>query len=157
MKNFEIEDTKIFMNELLNSTRFDSFYLYEARLKTSLDYFIGGRINHEFYKDDEESGDDISQEYVYWKDIKHTLFELIKGKRLPINFKFILMFNRDNITRLIEMNNLTIAPEDVGALFYNIHYDDGKLQIITGSSVKVFTLDKSLDKIWDETVERYYL
>jgi hypothetical protein len=161
MKNYEIDDIKKFMNELFNSTRFDSFYLYEARLKTSLEYFIGGRLNHEFYSaddyGDDEKTDDEAQEYVYWKDVKHTLFELMKGKRLPLSFKFILMFNRDNITRLIEMNNLAINPENVGALFYNINYSDGKLQVITGSSIKVFSLDKSLDNIWDDTVERYYL
>jgi hypothetical protein len=161
MKSFEIDDIKKFMNELLNDAKFDSFYMYEARLKTSLDYFISGKINHEFYDggDTETEGDtvDKTQEYVYWKDVKHTLFELIKGKRLPVNFKFILMFNRDNITRLIEMNNLALAPENVGALFYNIYYDDGKLQVTTGSSIRVFSLDKSLDNLWDNTVEKYYL
>jgi hypothetical protein len=156
MKNFEIDDIKKFMNELFSGTRFDSFYLYEARLKTGLDYYISGKVNHEFYSDDEEGAEDVSQEYVYWKDIKHTLFELIKGRRLPLNFKFILMFNRDNITRLIEMNNLALSPENVGALFYNIYYDDGKLQVTTGSSIKIFSLDKSLDNIWDDTVEKYY-
>jgi hypothetical protein len=157
MKSFEIDDVKKYMNELLNGTRFDSFYLYEARLKTSLDYFISGKLNHEFYRDDDEDNDSETQEYVYWRDIKQTLFELIKGKHLPISFKFILMFNRDNIRRLIEMNNLAMAPENVGALFYNINYSDGKLQVTTGSSIKVFSLDKSLDNIWDDTVERYYL
>jgi hypothetical protein len=66
------------------------------------------------------------------------------------------MFNRDNITKLVEMNNLAISPDDVGALFYNVNYSDGKLQVTTGSSIKVFSLDKSLDNIWDDTVEKYY-
>jgi hypothetical protein len=55
------------------------------------------------------------------------------------------------------MNNLALAPENVGALFYNIYYDDGKLQVTTGSSIRVFSLDKSLDNLWDDTVEKYYL
>lgn len=161
MKNFEIEDVKKYMQDLLTDSRYDSFYMYEVRLKTSLDYYINGRLNHNFYITDvsEETEDmpDANQEYIYWKDIKKKVFDLIKGKRLPISFRLILMFNQENVIRLIEMNNIPIAPENVGALFYNIYYENGILQVTTGSSVKVFTLDKTLDHLWDDTVEKYYI
>lgn len=161
MKNFEIEDVKKYMQDLLTDSRYDSFYMYEVRLKTSLDYYISGRLNHNFYITDvsEETEDmpDANQEYIYWKDIKKKVFDLIKGKRLPISFRLILMFNQENVIRLIEMNNIPIAPENVGALFYNIYYENGILQVTTGSSVKVFTLDKTLDHLWDDTVEKYYI
>lgn len=161
MKNFEIEDVKKYMLDLLTDSRYDSFCMYEVRLKTSLDYYISGRLNHNFYITDvsEETEDmpDANQEYIYWKDIKKKVFDLIKGKRLPISFRLILMFNQENVIRLIEMNNIPIAPENVGALFYNIYYENGILQVTTGSSVKVFTLDKKLDHLWDDTVEKYYI
>lgn len=161
MKNFEIEDVKKYMQDLLTASRYDSFYMYEVRLKTSLDYYISGKLNHKFFISDgsEEKEDmpDANQEYIYWKDIKKKVFDLIKGKRLPISFRLILMFNQENVIRLIEMNNIPIAPENVGALFYNIYYENGILQITTGSSVKVFTLDKTLEHLWDDTVEKYYI
>jgi hypothetical protein len=160
MKNFEISDVKKFMNELLNGTRFDSFYMHETRLKVAVDYYISGEINQKFFESDGEDGEEKNSEipkYIYWRDIKHVVFELMKGKRLPVNFKIILKFNCDNIRKLIEMNNLALSPDDVGALFYNISFDDGKLQVVTGSSIKVFSLDKSLDNIWDDTVQKYYL
>lgn len=160
MNNFIVEDIKKYMNELLFDTKYDSFYLYEARVKSSLDYYICGKINHDFFKDDDTDlleNHDITQEYIYWKDIKSSLFDIIKGKRLPISFKFILMFNNENIKKLIEMNNLPIAPENVSALFYNVYYENKTLQVTTGSSVKVFTLDKSLDNLWDDTVSKYYI
>ncbi|MGN0435893.1 MAG: DUF5721 family protein, partial [Wujia sp.] len=106
MKSFEIEDVKEFMNELLVNEKYDSFYVYEARIKTALDYYINGRINRDFYDSEEQA--EIN-EYVKWSDVKHTVYDLIKGKRLPICFKLILMFNRENIERLIEMNNLPMA------------------------------------------------
>lgn len=155
MKNYEIEDIKTFMNELLVNEKYDSFYLYEIRLKTSLDYFISGKINRDFFDNAEELED--LHEYIKWGDVKPTIFELIKGKRLPISFKIILMFNRENIERLIEMNNLPIRPDDVSNLSMNIYYENGKLLVITGSSLKIFTLDKSLENIWDDTVGRYYI
>ncbi|MBP3621752.1 MAG: hypothetical protein J6J16_08345 [Lachnospiraceae bacterium] len=155
MKNYEIEDIKSFMNELLVNEKYDSFYLYEIRLKTSLDYYISGKINKEFY-DTEEEIEEL-YDYVSWGEIKHTVFELIKGNRLPISFKVILMFNRENIERIIEMNNLPIRPEDVSNLSMNIYYEDEKLLVTTGSSLKIFTLDKTLEHLWDDTVGKYYI
>lgn len=155
MKNYEIEDIKSFMNELLVNEKYDSFYLYEIRLKTSLDYYISGKINKEFY-DTEEEREEL-YDYVSWGEIKHTVFELIKGNRLPISFKVILMFNRENIERIIEMNNLPIRPEDVSNLSMNIYYEDGNLIVTTGSSLKIFTLDKTLEHLWDDTVGKYYI
>lgn len=155
MKNYEIEDIKSFMNELLVNEKYDSFYLYEIRLKTSLDYYISGKINKEFY-DTEEEREEL-YDYVSWGEVKHTVFELIKGNRLPISFKVILMFNRENIERIIEMNNLPIRPEDVSNLSMNIYYEDGNLLVTTGISLKIFTLDKTLEHLWDDTVGKYYI
>lgn len=159
MKEYQIEDIKTFMNELLVHDKYDSFYLYEARVKTALDYYISGKINADFYDSEEllalsERGE---SEYISWKHIKNTIYDLIKGKRLPISFKLILMFNRENITRLVEMNNLSMHPEDVGALFFNIYYEKGTLTATTGTSIKVFSLDKTLEHLWDESVEKYYI
>ncbi|MBO5426338.1 MAG: hypothetical protein J6A25_12585 [Lachnospiraceae bacterium] len=155
MKNYEIEDIKTYMNELLVNDKYDSFYLYEIRLKTSLDYYISGKINKEFFDTDDEMAD--VEDYVNWGEVKQTIFDLIKGKRLPISFKIILMFNRDNIERLVEMNNIPINPEDVSNLSMNIYYEGGKLLVPTGTSLKVFTLDKTLEHIWDDTVGKYYI
>lgn len=154
MKSFEIEDAKQFMNELLVAEKYDSFYMYELRLRTGLDYYINGKNNIEFY-DTEEVG--TLNDYVSWGTIKKTVFDLIKGKRLPISFKLILMFNRENIERLVEMNNLPFKLEDIGALFFNVYYEKGELTVTTGTSIKTFSLDKSLDNIWDEAVEKYYI
>lgn len=156
MKSFDIEDIKNYMNELLVNEKFDSFYLYEARVKGALDYFIGGKLNMDYY-DEEERKELEDSEYVSWGKVKRIIYDLMKGKKLPINFKIILMFNRDNIKRLIEMNNLPVRPDDVGALFYNIHFESGALNVTTGTSLKVFTLDKRLEQLWDDTVGKYYI
>ncbi len=156
MKSFDVEDIKNYMNQLLVNEKFDSFYLYEARVKGAIDYFIGGKLNKDYY-DDEEKAELEGLEYVSWGNIKNTVYDLIKGKNLPINLKIILMFNRENIERLIEMNNLPMKSEDVGALFYNIHYEAGQLNLTTGTSLKIFTLDKRLEQLWDDTVGKYYV
>lgn len=155
MKSYPIEDVKTLMNELLVNEKYDSFYMFETRLKVAMDYYINGKINKEFF--DTEDLEEEIYDYISWKDIKNTVFELIKGKRLPISFKLILMFNRENIERLIEMNNIPVNPQDVSALFLNIYYENGALTVTTGTSLKVFTLDKTLEHLWDDTVEKYYI
>lgn len=162
MKSFDIENIKNFMNELLINERYDSFYMYEAKISTGLDYFINGRLNESFFDKDEleirkADNDEGFECFTLWKDMKQLIFELIKGKRLPLRFKVILMFNRDNIKKLIEMNQISMEASSVGALFYNIYYENGKLNVTTGASIKVFTLDKTLENVWDETVGKYYI
>lgn len=171
MKVFEIEEVKEFMQSLLVSEKYDSFYLYEARVKTAMDYYINGQINEDFFdsrKDLLEAIDETGEAledsqavgsrvfYMPWKKVKQTVFDAIKGSRLPISFKIVLMFHNDNIKRLVTMNQLSLRPEDVSALFMNIIYENGELKITTGTSLKIFTMDKTLEHLWDESVEKYY-
>lgn len=156
MKQFEIEETGKFMSELLSGERYDSFYLFEARIKADIDYSINGKINRDFFDSDEKDRM-AAEEYIGWKNIKPVVYGLVKGDKLPLNLKLILMFNRENITRLVEMNNLPISENDIGALFFNVLYESGSLMVTTGTSIKTFSLDKTLDHVWDDTVEKYYI
>ena len=153
MEIFEIEEKADYIRELFVS-KYDSFYLYEARVKTKLDYYINGKLNKAYF--DSEQAEELS-EYIEWKDIKQTVYDYIRGKRLPIAFKIILMFNRENINRLLEMNHLPVSSEDVGALFLNVVYEHETLSVTTGTSLKIFTLDKILEQVWDDTVKKYYI
>ena len=153
MEIFEIEEKADYIRELFVS-KYDSFYLYEARVKTKLDYYINGKLNKAYF--DSEQAEELP-EYIEWKDIKQTVYDYIRGKRLPIAFKIILMFNRENINRLLEMNHLPVSSEDVGALFLNVVYEHETLSVTTGTSLKIFTLDKILEQVWDDTVKKYYI
>lgn len=154
MEIFSIDEKTEYLKELFEKEKYDSFYLYEARVKTKLDYYVNGRLNWEYF-DTEEQAD--LPEYVEWKDIKQIVYSYIKGKRLPIGFKIILMFNRENISRLLEMNNLPVKTEDVSALFMNVVYEHETLSVTTGTSLKIFTMDKTLEHVWDDTVKKYYI
>lgn len=156
MKQFEIEETGKFMSELLTGERYDSFYLFEARIKADIDYSINGKINKDFFDSDDREIM-AAEEYISWKKIKPVVYGFVKGDKLPLSLKLILMFNRENITRLVEMNNLPISENDIGALFFNVLYEKGSLTVTTGTSVKTFSLDKTLDHVWDSTVEKYYI
>ena len=154
MEIVEIEEKAEYIKELFEKEKYDSFYLSEARVKTKLDYYVNGRLNREYF--DTEAQADLP-EYIEWKDIKATVYAYLKGERLPIGFKIILMFNRENISRLLEMNNLPVKEEDVSALFMNVVYEHETLSVTTGTSLKIFTMDKTLEHIWDDTIKKYYI
>lgn len=171
MRCYQIEDVKRFMGELLTGEKYDSFYLYEANINMALNYNISGKINSDFYSSEEINELGI-KEYATWGEVKSVVYDIIKGKKLPIGFKITLMFNRENITRLVEMNNLPVRSEDISSLVININYgkyagvlDEGQgnsdgtahMIVTTGTALKIFTLDKTIEHMWDETVEKYYI
>lgn len=159
MKNFdinEIKEIKEYLNGLFTEERYESFYLFSVKLDASVSYEIDGKINKEFYSED-ELGQLENREYICWKDIKKSVLRFMSNGKLPVRMKLILMFNKDNVNRLIEMNNIPIHPDNVRALFMNILYSDNRLSITTGTSLNVFTMDKSLEELWDKTVEKYYI
>ena len=43
----------------------------------------------------------------------------------------------------------------VGAMALNIRYDGSEVTLVTGISLKSFSLDKNADRIWDTMMERF--
>ena len=149
MKIFEITDIKAYMNELFAGERFESFYLYELRCRSDMDYYVSGKL-----AETDEAAD--APGYAEWGGVRKKLLNVTGTDELPKTMKLVLMFNRENITRLIEMNNIPLSPESVGGLFINISLDQNGMSVTTGTSVKEFTMDKTLERTWDSTVEKYY-
>ena len=159
MNNFEInekKEIKEFLNGLFTDERYDSFYLFSLKLDSDVSYDIDGKINRDFY-DEKEFEELVEKDYICWRDIKKTILGFMKDGKLPVKMKLILMFNKDNVNRLIEMNNIPIHPDNVRALFMNVIYSDNRLSITTGTSLNVFNMDKTLEELWDKTVEKYYI
>lgn len=73
-----------------------------------------------------------------------------------MNFKFIFSLSPENIARLISQNQLDFQPEAVQGLYLNIRFDGNDLQCITGTSLKTFSMDKSLEQAWDKMVQKFF-
>lgn len=151
----EISNIKIFMDHLLTKTTFDNCLVNEVIISTFNNFVIDGHINSNYYKDttNTQPNDYLTEPYSSWKTIKSICYELIKGNRLPLKMSFILAMKRSFIKHLIEDNNIDIQPEDVNDLFMNIKFEKDKLTVITGVSLKVFTMDKSLEKAFDNYIQ----
>ena len=48
-----------------------------------------------------------------------------------------------------------IYPDQVGGLYINIQYENHEMICVTGTSMKQFTLDRTLENEWDENVKKF--
>lgn len=151
----KLNNRKDFMKHLLLSDTFDHFHLIEGEITTFGKFQIDGYLQKEFYNDTDTQKEHLP-EFISWEQVRELCFSIIKGKRTPLDFKFVLSLSPDNISRLISRNSLDFRPEDVQGLYLNLRFDGTVLQCITGTSLKTFSLDKSLEQAWDQMVQRFF-
>lgn len=156
MISLHILDIKGFMAQLLLRDTFDRFYLTEASITTFATFFIDGHLQKDYYSSEELENEEFSQPYSYWKQIRPFCLELIKGKKTPLNFKIVFQLSAANTENLLRQSGTSLMPSDVGGLYLNLHYNGRELHCVTGTSLNLFTMDKSLEYAWDETVRKFF-
>lgn len=155
MISLKIIDVKAFMSKLLITNTFDHFLLYELDINTFNQFHIDGKLNKEFYSNDElEILDERS--YSQWSEIKPYAFNIIKGNKLPILIKIVFSLSSENIEKVIRQSGISMKRDDINGLFMNVKYEKENLYIITGTSIKTFNLDKTLDQVWDGYVKSFF-
>lgn len=153
----QIQDIKDFMSKLLLGNAFDSFWLSEASITTSVSYTIDGFLHPEFYYTQEaELLQEEGRTYALWRDMKPFCFSVIKGKKTPLSFKIVFMLSKKNTQKLLASSKLSYQLEDIFGLFVNFQFDGQHLTCTTGTSLKTFSLDKSLDRVWDEMILKFF-
>ena len=153
MKCINIENVKGFMSGLLMKTDFDEYFLCEAEIVTFNSFTIDGHIQKKFYSSEEYEDMGFPQ-WSRWNRIRPLCFEMIKGSRTPLRFKIVLRLGDKEIEKLVQESGLSYTLEDIGGLYLNLVYENNTLNCITGSSMNVFTMDKSLEKAWDKKAEK---
>lgn len=146
----QIKNIKNFMNSLLLQDTFDRFLVSEASITTFTTFSISGDLRKEFLDPtllDQKEYQNRTQ--VTWKEIRSFCLSVIKGKRTPLSFKFVFQLPPEEVELLLARCDLPMQPEDVYGLFFNCQYQAEMLTLTTGSSLRVFTLDRSLDQAWD--------
>ena len=155
MFSLKILDLKTFMSNLLVHDMFDSFLLSELEIVTSNKFKLSGKLYKGFYSSDEIELLE-GREHSFWKEIKAIAFDIIKGNKLPLTMKIILMLPKASVESIVEKSNLNIEPSNINGLFLNFKFENDKLICTTGSSLNIFTLDKSLDNLWDEMTRDFF-
>jgi len=154
MISLKIIDVKAFMSTLLLQNVFDNFLLSELDINNYNHFHISGTLNEGFYSA-EELELLAGRKYSSWSDIKPIAFSLIKGNKLPLSIKIIFLLSPANAENVLRKSGLSIEPSDINGLFLNVRYEKGNLYLITGTSIKTFTLDKSLEQTWDADMKTF--
>ena len=147
-----LTEVKECMSKLLLSETFDSFLFIEGEIMTFSTFTMDGYLKKDFF----EEGTAPDREYALWKEMREYCFSLIKGKRTPLGFKFVLGLSASNIQKLIGQQGLDFELEDVRGLYINLKYDGKNLQCVTGTAMNLFTMDKSLEQAWDTMVQKFF-
>lgn len=153
----QIQDIKNFMNKLLLSRTFDHFLLIEGSITTHNTFRIDGKLHRDFFTEEEIQEQNLSERnFSLWKEIKPFCLELIKGKKKPLGFQFVFQLSGENTDKLLASSGITsIRPENVSGLLLNVRYDGTRLACITATNLSLFTLDKSLEHVWDDMIKRF--
>lgn len=134
---------KTCMAHLLLKPTFDRFSFVEGEVTTFNRFQIDGRIQKDFFDEAPAS------EYSLWNDVREYFFSIIRGKRTPLSFKFILSLAKEDFASFLNTCDLSCRPEEIQGLYLNFHYDGSTLRCITGISMHTFTMDKSVEHAWD--------
>ena len=103
----KITDKKDFMNKLLAGDCFYSFLLKEASITGLIHFQLDGRINTAFFsEEDPDAPHFLSDAFAKWEDVRPICFDLIKGKRTPTRFQFILYLKKDAVDQLLHKEQL---------------------------------------------------
>ena len=70
--------------------------------------------------------------------------------------KVVLMLAPYNVERFLEKYNLPFSKDQITGLYLNLRYEHQVLTISSGTALTVFTLDKSVERMWEEMLRRFF-
>lgn len=154
MISIKISEVKSFMAKLLANTMFDTFYMKELEIQTFTTFHVTGQFNEEFFSK-EEMEEREGKRIVLWSEVRAIAFSMIKGNKTPTSMKVVFQLPSEKVEKMLQGLSGKLRPEEVGGLFLNIRFDKGELHIITGTAIKTFTMDKTLEQEWDSWVQDF--
>ena len=152
----QIADIGSFMTKFLRSEIFDPFEFMEGTLQTRITYDFDGHILSDSYSEDELREEGLfGHTYLPFSMQRPVLFDLIKGKKTPSSFKFVLLLSPQNLERTLSSIQSSFTGNDITGVFLNIRFHNQQLSLTTGISYRIFSVDKTLDNEWDRLVKQF--
>lgn len=156
MRSWKILDIKILMNHMLCLETFDAFQLLEASITTKMSVVIDGRIPKDYYS--RQEAEELGMEgygCLPYREVRPVCFDIIKGKRLPGNFRFVFLLSRKQTMALLSRYQLEIPIDDIVNIALHVTFQNGELYITTGTTRRTFSMDRRLDEAWGGWVEEF--
>ena len=154
MVALRIGDIRGFTSRLFVRETFDRLLVREAQGVTYNAFTIDGRIRQGYYTKDEIEAEGIG-EFSRWKAVRPLCFALIRGKKLPGSFRIEFAADPEYTEQFVQAAGGSWRADMVKGLYLGVRYENGGLLCVTGLSLTVFTMDKSLEYQWDEAVKAF--
>lgn len=151
----KIEDIKAFTSKLFVGEMFDLFLIREVTITTFNSFTIDGHIREGYYTDEELEENKV-EDLSSWQVLKPICFSLIKGRKLPGSFQIIMQLPPEKVDQFMKRRGLTMPSDQVQGLCINIRYEDGRMSCVTATSLAIFTMDKSLEREWDDEIQLFF-
>ena len=74
---------------------------------------------------------------------------------IPESFRIVFQMPPSARDRFVAGKIPGIYPDQVGGLYINIQYENHEMICVTGTSMKQFTMDRTLENEWDENVRKF--
>ena len=167
-----------------NAGAFRDFELSSAQITTFMTYTLDGVLHSRYYQEetmpdaraqetesmggipytprpsqnsqaDENGANAQNTRLTPWTLAAPMVRTLIKGKNKPLMMKLVLRLDDDHAARLAARAGSAWAVSDIRGLFLNIQVEPEKTSCTTGVSLAVFSTDKSLEHMWDDSVRKF--
>ena len=129
-------DVRTLMNMLLVQTVFDDFDLRSCTIQSFARFDIEGSS-----PEPEHS----RPPFCKWQRLRPYVYNIIKGSQRPRFLKFVFSLSEKNLGDF----------EGARALFVNIIFDKNMVHLTTGASMNSFSLDRSVEGLWDSFVVNF--
>lgn len=158
MRSFTITNNRTFMAALFTGTLFDALQTESVQITTACTFKIEGRTVPAFYTAEEiaELPDGLPA-FTLWSNLRGLCFDAIKGKKTPLFFQITFHADAETVKRLTSLEECTVDVSFVQALALTIRYESGVCRLTTGTAYTTFLPDQSLDRLWDEDMQRFLL
>jgi hypothetical protein len=69
--------------------------------------------------------------------------------------KLVFAFPKSNYDKIISDSGINNTANDIGGLYLHILYENNQITVVTGTTLNIFTLDKTLDMYWDNLMKAF--
>ncbi len=133
------------MRIFLTEDMWDDWLLVKAQITGANTWDIDGRINWEYFAGTDET-DRPAEAYSLWADIRPFALSVIRGKRTPLSFMFILQPPASLYTMDAVPGSDRIC---------RIRFVEGSVLIASAISMSTFTMDKEPERAWDRDLSAF--
>ena len=133
------------MRVLLTEDVWDDWLLVQAQIVGANTWDIDGKINKEYFAGDDETEVPAGM-YSHWADIRPFALSVIRGKRTPLSFRFMLQ-----PPATLYADNAVSGSDRV----CRIRFVEGSVLVASAISMNTFTMDKEPERAWDKDLSAF--